>query len=303
MDEFIRLHAANQSNSIVQLRSCLVANCVVTLLSLFIASSGNAIILFSIWRTPSLHSPSNTLLFSLSMTDFLVGTITQPLYFVSRLYYLIMNKDGPQELHDAFDVTSSFLAGVSFITVTLISIDRYVALFLHLRYRYIVTNQRVLVFVFVSWILAAMWGFVWTQNRELFYILGFVSSFTCFSIIMAMYWQIYRVIRRHSKQIKHQPFPETKSSSRANTASYTRSVINTFLVCFLLFLCYFPYLCTAAIIQFGDHSTSKKISLEVSGTIIFINSSLNPFVYFWRVGEFRSAIKNTLKRFRFRKTK
>lgn len=299
MDEFIRQYATNQTNSITKLRSCLVANCIVNVISLFVASLGNAVILISIWRTQSLHSPSNTLLFVLSLTDFLVGTITQPLYIISRIYFLTTKTEGPQELLDTFDVTSSFLSGVSFFTATLISIDRYLALFLHLRYPSVVTNKRISVLIFGSWVLPAIWGYTWICNPRLFYFLGFASSSTCFSIIVAMYCKIYQVVRRHRKYIKNQPhFQETKSSSRANFTSYIRSVLNTFIVCLLLFLCYFPYLCTAALIQLAGHSVSKKMSLEVSGTIIFINSSLNPFVHFWRVKEFRSAIKNTLQRLR-----
>lgn len=299
MEDFILQYAANQTDSINKLRTCLLANCVVNMVSLFVASSGNAVILLSIWRTKTLHSPSNTLLFALSLTDFLVGIVTQPLYITSRLYFLVTDKDGPQALQTAFDVISSLLSGVSFMTATLISVDRYLALLLHLRYRMLVTSKRILVFMFGSWVLSSIWGLMWTHSLQLFYLLGFVSSTLCFSTIVIMYCKIYRVIRRHRKQIHHQArFGESESSSRVNFSSYTRSVLNTFIVCFLLFLCYFPYLCTAAVIQLGGHNPAKKMSLEVSGTIIFINSSLNPFVYFWRVKEFRSAIKHTLNRLR-----
>lgn len=297
MEEFILHHEINQTNSIARLRTCLLANCIVNVVGLFIASFGNAVILFSIWRTQALHSPSNTLLFALSLTDFLVGTVTQPLYIISRVYFLATDKDGPRALQTAFDVISSLLSGVSFITATLISVDRYLVLFLHLRYRSLVTSKKILVFIFGSWLLSSIWGYTWTHDLRLFYVLGFASSTACFSIIVLMYCKIYRVIRRHRKEIRNQArFDESQSSGRVNFTSYTRSVLNTFIVCFLLFLCYFPYLCTAAVIQLGGHSPAKKMSLEVAGTVIFINSSLNPFVYFWRVKEFRSAIKSTLHR-------
>lgn len=297
MNEFIDQYAVNRTDSLARLRSCLIANCIVNAITLFIATPGNTIILVSIWRTQSLHSPSNALLFSLSLTDFLVGTVTQPLYIISRLYFLVTGEDAPRALLYSFDVTSSLLSGVSFITATLISIDRFLVLFLHLRYHYIVTNNKIIVSIFGSWLLSAIWGYTWTQNLRVFYLLGFISSTTCFSLIVLMYFKIYRVIRRHRKDIHNQThFQVSKSSTRVNFTSYTRSVLNTFIVCLVLFLCYFPYLCTAAAIELTGNSVTKKMSLEVSGTIIFINSSLNPFVYFWRVREFRSAIKETLKR-------
>lgn len=299
MENFILHHWDNQTNTVARLRTCLLANCVVNAIGLFIASFGNAVILLSIWRTKSLHSPSNTLLFALSLTDLLVGTVTQPLYIITRVYFLVTGKDGPLALMSAFDVISGSLSGVSFITATLISVDRYLVLLLHLRYRCLVTNRRICVFILGSWLLSGTWGFIWTQDIRLFYFLGFGSSTTCFSIILLMYCKIYQVIRRHRRQINNQENLKQSShsiASRISFPSYTRSVVNTFIVCVLLFLCYFPYLCTAAVIQLGGLSTTKKISLEVSGTIIFLNSSLNPFIYFWRVKEFRSAIKSTLRR-------
>ncbi|XP_022796600.1 trace amine-associated receptor 7g-like [Stylophora pistillata] len=299
MEEFILHYSDNQTNTVARLRTCLLANCVVNAIGLFIASFGNALILLSIWLTKSLHSPSNTLLFALSLTDLLVGTVTQPLYIISRVYFLVTGKDGPLALQTAFDAISGGLSGVSFITATLISVDRYLVLLLHLRYRCLVTNRKIFVFILGSWLLSGIWGFIWTQDIQLFYFLGFVSSTTCFTVILLMYCKIYRVIRRHRQEINIQKRLQQSSlsiTSRISFLSYTRSVVNTFIVCFLLFLCYFPYLCTAAVIELGGLSTAKKISLEVSGTIIFVNSSLNPFVYFWRVKEFRSAIKSTLRR-------
>lgn len=146
MENFILHHWDNQTNTVARLRTCLLANCVVNAIGLFIASFGNAVILLSIWRTKSLHSPSNTLLFALSLTDLLVGTVTQPLYIITRVYFLVTGKDGPLALMSAFDVISGSLSGVSFITATLISVDRYLVLLLHLRYRCLVTNRRICVY-------------------------------------------------------------------------------------------------------------------------------------------------------------
>ena len=289
--------ATLMNHSLATLTIILLVNCVLNAICSFTAALGNTVVLLSIWNTPALHSPSNTLLFSLALSDFLVGLVSQPLYVASRLFYVITQKEGPLALRDAFDVTSSMLSGASFMTATLISIDRYLVLMLHMRYRTLVTTQRLWLLIAGAWLLSSLWGFMWMYSSQVFYLSGIISSAACFYVTSLMYFKIYRVLRRHQAQILvHNRIGAGKRSIQLNFSRYTRSVVNSFYVCFLFFLCYFPYLCTAAIIQLTGHSISKKAVLEFAGSVAFIKSSLNPLVYFWRVREIRIAIKNTLRR-------
>ena len=285
------------NSSLATLRTSLIVNCVVNAMCSLTASFGNTVVLVSIWNTPALHSPSNTLLFSLALTDLLVGILSQPLYVASRLIYIITRKDGPVALQAAFDITSSLFSGTSFMIATIISVDRYLALKLHMRYPALVTSKKLRPVILGAWLLSSVWVFFWFFNPKLFYFSGIVSSAVCFSLTIAMYFKIYRVVRHHEVQIRAQTrIGEDNTSTQLIFSRYTRSVINSFYVCFLLFLCYSPYLCTAAVIQAKGISVTKKIVLEFAGTITFINSSVNPVVYFWRVSEIRMAIRNTLQR-------
>ena len=52
------------------------------ILNIFIsitATIGNLVVLLTIWRSPHLHSPSNTLLFGLALSDLCVGLASEPL--------------------------------------------------------------------------------------------------------------------------------------------------------------------------------------------------------------------------------
>ena len=44
------------------------------------ATIGNLLVLVTIWRSPNLHSPSNTLLFGLALSDLSVGVVSEPLH-------------------------------------------------------------------------------------------------------------------------------------------------------------------------------------------------------------------------------
>ena len=273
-------------------------NCVLNALCSFTAALGNGIILFVIWRTPSLHSPSNTLLFGLALTDFFVGLVTQPLKVASSAIYLVSKEDGPlRALTETFDVLSVILTGASFITATAISIDRYLVFYWHMRYQVIVTNKKAIAIVAFSWLFSSLFGFIWTQSTKVYYLSGILAFVISFSIIVLMYCKIYLVVRRHRIQIQSQAQvgAEHRASSQLCFARSTKSAMNTFYICFILFLCFFPYACTAGVIQLTGPNLNKYIVLQYTGTITFINSSLNPLVYFWRIGEIRMAIKRTLK--------
>ena len=286
-------------DDLATLRISKLVNCVLNGFLSFTAASGNGIVLLSIWNTPSLHSPSSTLLFGLALTDFFVGLVTQPLKVACTVIYLVTEKDGPLPLVNAFDVLSVILTGASFITATAISIDRYLVFYLHMRYQVIVTNKKAMAVLVFSWLFSCLFVFMWTQNTKAYYVIAILAFVVSFSIIVLMYYKIYRVVRRHRTQIHSQAHmiieAQQNVSSQLSFARCTKSAMNTFYVCFILFLCFFPYICTAGVIQLTGPSLTKYIALQYTGTITFLNSSVNPLVYFWRIGEIRLGIKRTLK--------
>lgn len=279
-----------------KLRTLTTVICVINACSSIAATLGNGLILFVVWRSPSLHSPSNTLLFGLALTDFFVGILIQPLQVAIYLIYLIKDESGPQALTTAFDVLSVILSTASFTTATLISIDKFLLFYLHMRYKTLVTCKRVIAIIVVGWLSSCMLGFIWTQSTQAYYYAAVIAFVISFFIIVFMYSKIFRIVRRHQAQIQAQCEVGTQqnASSQGHFARCTKSAINTFYVCFLLFLCYFPYSCTVGVIQLTGNSIDKVIALQFAGTVIFLNSSINPLVYFWRVGEIRKAVKSTL---------
>ncbi|XP_074608782.1 uncharacterized protein LOC141863221 [Acropora palmata] len=63
----------------------IIANCVFNLALAFVVIFGNASVLYGVWKTPSLRSPSILLLCGLASTDFSVGVIAQPI-FIARSF-------------------------------------------------------------------------------------------------------------------------------------------------------------------------------------------------------------------------
>ena len=290
--------SAISDEDLAKLRTFHITNCVINACTSLSAAFGNGIVLMTIWKSPSLHSPSNTLLFGLALTDFSVGMFIQPMQVAICLFTLLTKEGSPKELNAAFDVLSVILTAASFGMAIFISIDRYLVFYLHMRYQMIVTTKRVIVFIAFGFLTAGLLSLTWTLDRFKAFYCVVISLFSIsFSIMVLMYFNIFRIVRRHQTQIKAQTRMsiQRKDTSLRFLALSTKSAVNTFYVCFFLFLFCFPYNCISIVIQVTGWSVTKYIVLQLAGTVVFMNSSLNPLVYLWRVVEIRKAVQRFLR--------
>ncbi len=112
---------------------------------------GNVLIIVALQKVSSLHSPSKLLLGCLASTDLCVDLITQPVYVYSLLLSSEHSNHGYYS-NILNNTTSIVFCGVSFLTLTAISVDRLLALLLGLRYRQVVTLRRVWISVVTFWL-------------------------------------------------------------------------------------------------------------------------------------------------------
>ena len=114
--------------------------CVLNAVFAIIAVAGNGVLIAAVLKTPTLQTPTNSLLCSLGVTDFLTGLISQHSFIV----YNILRMERDTKLYcRAMLFTSScgyLLSGVSLFCLTAISFERYLALKLHLRYKKLVCH-------------------------------------------------------------------------------------------------------------------------------------------------------------------
>ena len=253
--------------------------CVMTLL-------GNAAILITIFKTPSLHTPAHILLAGLALSDFAFGFIVQPL-LLSIVLSAGYNHDLPlatfRLMCSSFNCSAIVLCGVSLGTSIAIALDRLLALRLHLRYAVIVTKFRVIVVLTCIWLFQGFFIPIYFWQVETFG--RFIAIKICVVIVVnfAIYLNIHLIVRHHQIRIQYQ-HPE----QLANIFSLKRlknSALNTFLVFIFLLVCSLPFL----YVYFNDRVSITIHYIAIA--TIFLNTSFNPFVYSWRLREIRTATK------------
>ena len=133
----------------------LIANCVVNLALAFVAITGNALVLYGVWKTPSLRSPFILLLCGLASTDFSVGFITQPM-FIARSFVGLFSRSVNLKLIfiKICDMIGLCLCGLSLAAMTGVSTDRLIAIYTPPQYPSIVTSSRVTRILVAIWIVS-----------------------------------------------------------------------------------------------------------------------------------------------------
>ena len=261
------------------------------------ATLGNSLILVALHRDSSLHPPSKLLLRSLTITDLCSGLISQPM----TITYISSALTGNSELcrvseYSAYVVTT-ICSGVSLSTLTAIGVDRLLALLLGLRYRQVVTVKRVCMAVALFWIEGSVVGILYLRSAQLYFIVSGVSVALKVVISTYSYTRIFRTIRRQQAQVQDNLAGQTNSAPNlARMARYKRTVLNALWVHLTLAACYLPFAVVTAVIATRGLNTSLFLAEGIAVTFVFLNSSLNPVLYCWKVREVRQAAKETVRK-------
>ena len=274
-----------------------ILTCILNAVFSLITCMGNSVILHVIWKTQELHSPSFILLFCLAATDLVVGLICQPFYVAYHIAELMGNFNVYCVFRIIQSISSYATAGVSLATLSGISIDRLLALTLHLRYRMIVTVHRILITMSVVWILSVTIILLrFWMSTDWIIIPGFVLLLT-FLVTALSTLKVFQIVRRHQRQIRQQQ--QSVQTNTVNVLKCRKSSVTVLYVYGLFLIFYLPLCLTIFVKILTGYTTRVKITYDYVTTVVFINSFLNPLVYCWRIGEIRRAVKNTLRINRF----
>lgn len=254
-------------------------NCILNVPLMLACVTGNSLTLSAILRTPSLRSPSNIFMCSLAISDLLVGIIVQPVYIAYEL------KQEPP-LTFAINVLFSFTGVVSLCTMTAISVDRFMALQFHLRYQCLMTEKRAMYTSLSLWLFGILLSFVTLWNKTIMFAFLAVGIAICIFISTFSYTRIYLIVRQHQFQIRAQ---QQALQLPMNLVRTKRSAISTFIYYICMILCYTPMFSFMSIVAIRP-GLSGLMVWKVGNTFVFMNSSINPILFCWRVRELRRAV-------------
>ncbi|KAL9988882.1 hypothetical protein ACROYT_G003374, partial [Oculina patagonica] len=255
------------------------------------ATLGNALILVALCRDSSLNPPSKLFLRCLALSDLCVGLIVQPVTVVFLLSAVYHRWRLCRVAEILWYSMSILMGGFSLAVLTAISVDRLLALLLGIRYRHVVTMKRarllVALFLLISIVSCVL------QYTDIF-------DFLVYSAVMLLLWlitstycymRIYLTLRNHI-QAQVTPQGQQNGISPLHLLRYKKTVSTALWVFVALMICYAPLgLVLIVNTTQSEQNGSQVIITFFALTLVYLNSSLNPFLYCWKIRELRHAVK------------
>ena len=260
------------------------------------ATLANSLILVALHKESSLHPPFKLLYRCLATSDLLVGLVNHPLF---ATYWMSLAHEHwilCRYARNAGYISSFTLCGVSLFTMAAISVDRLLAMLLGLRYKEIVTLRRTYIILAIFWFVSLFAGVFSLLNYTITIWCSFIISLFCLVTSTASYTKIFRALSHHQAQIQDYAQQQPSQPNALNMARYRKAVYSALWVQLVLVVCYVPNMTVEIVISLSLKGLSKFIVIRgMANVLVFFNSTLNPFLYCWKISEARRAVKQTIR--------
>ena len=278
------------SSLLVGLQPQLISFSAVNILLSITAFLGNFLILVALNKETSLHPPSKLLYRCLATTDLLVGIVTQPLYATYWLSLVHEHWSLCRYVRDAVNISSFALCSVSLLTLTTISVDRLLALLLGIRHRAILTLKRTRILTATFWIISVASGSFYVTHTQISVLYAIILILSCSVISIASYTKIFRTLSHYQAEVQDQ-------TTALNMERYRKAVSSALWVQLTLVVCYAPKLIILVVKIYRKKTYSSHVLVinGITSILTYFNSTLNPFLYCWKIKEVRQAVKQTVR--------
>ena len=301
---FLSRTLAHLSDSQPSIRIPLMISSVLNISLAVAATSGNALILAAIFKASNLRSPTDVLICALALTDLGIGILAHPWAAAQNIINIDKNKNLFCIAAGIHKEASLCFGVASLLIITLIAIERYLAIKLRNEFTTTVTAGRVKKAVFVCFFISAL--VTVGDTFELAFNLPVVILITaiCVIVIFFAYGKIYREIRSRQRRIGANSQNNQQQIGRGNnpdrnlssSATYRRSVNTSIAISVLLFVCFVPVLCNAVVANILGRTNKVLLGYEFTKSLLCLNSSLNPWMYVYRMESYRTAVVELLSR-------
>ncbi|KAI5086576.1 trace amine associated receptor 14g, partial [Silurus meridionalis] len=279
---------------------------------------GNLLIIISVLHFKQLHTPTNMLVLSLAVSDFLIGALLMPSILILTIESCWIFG---RFFCTFFLLISGVLVIVSIYTIALISVDRYLALSHPFLYTKIISRRTMSIAVYSNWCMCLVYVatfFYFTGNfmdfvmcpgecvyfiNEVWALIDLVLSFIFpFSVIIILYTRVFLIAKKHAtaiRELNNHTRPQTQKitshsthelqkitshsmKSERKAAKVLGILVSVFLLCLLP---YYIYTLLGSVIEI-QMETIYKITI-----LLCLNSTINPFIYALFYPWFRRCIK------------
>ena len=283
------LQLASNKNEVLAEIALVVINIIFCLLG----TAANSLVIIAYCRNSHLRTIQNMLFLLLAFTDIGVTSFAQPAFAAAMLSDLLGKRDCL--VWNITIILSWLFIGLSLVTIAVLTLQTYITLAYPYRFQSIITKTRLIILVVVFWFVIAAPLLKTLILRHLA-----LTNYICFGVILlptifvifTWLW-IHKLVSRHRRVIETSQTPTGPNFETRQTV--LRSTITALFVTLSLFGCCCPTIVFMLSEMISTWRVDQNIYLtlhQVSWTLMYLNSLLNPCLVFWRSSNFWKAARN-----------
>ncbi|KAL9968700.1 hypothetical protein ACROYT_G020818 [Oculina patagonica] len=291
-------------------------------LIIFAAVVGNTLILASLYRFTCLQTKTNAFVLNLAIADLFLAVFAMPFTFITSIKYeWIFGKAMCQIL----GALNSIFCEASIMTLTFVSLERFVAIVFPLKYETLVTPRRVkfvIGYIWIQAVLCASSTFIFSEfaflkfesictvnwGRNIAYTLVFVIVFLYvpFLVTAVLYCVILQTAIKQRRRIEvikvgeittefnsQRPGKKSSVDGAKKTTKEHKATVMIAIVVGTFCVCWFPH--SVGVFCILDPNCNFSDSFFVATTwLAMLNSAMNSLIYGLMNRSFRRAFKSVL---------
>ena len=268
----------------------------------FVTTTGNVLVLLAIVIDPNkdLRSPFNYFVANLALADLIVGLILDPIsvaiHIEEGLGVAIAGTFKLYLIHMTYFISCT----ASLLSLTALTIDRFIAITSPLTYRLKLNPLRA---AFVSagiWIFSLSFPFVYFKVGYITYAFVFANTAIAatFFVLLLTYLKIFKSFRAEVKQWDDLHDSSEENQAKKQAVKWEKKITKTLMILLALFIaCYLPSCILIYVMNLCTSCSCIVIhwSRDFQFLFVLVNSGMNPFVYGWRLKPFRKAFKKLVR--------
>ncbi|XP_037644964.1 trace amine-associated receptor 13c-like [Sebastes umbrosus] len=265
----------------------------------------NLLVIISVSHFRQLETPTNILLLSLAVSDFLVGLLLMPVEILRKTSCWFLG----DLMCSLYKYLSFVITSASVGIMVLISFDRYVAICDPLHYTTRITVNTVKLCVSLCWLCAVCYSSFFVKDdltqlgrynscyRECLFVIDYIAGavdlvltfIVSVTVIIVLYMRVFAVAVSQARAMRSHITAVTLRLSVTQTANKSElkaaRTLGVLVVVFLM--CFCPYYCFGITGEYLTNSSNAFFMLF----LFYFNSCLNPVIYAFFYSWFRKAVK------------
>lgn len=264
----------------------------------------NFLIINVIRRKPSLQTASNLLLSGLATSDFFIGLIIEPSKAISTIH--VLNCASVCSLYAVVFIMGYYLATVSFLILTMVSIDRYIALTHPFNYQRLTSSnaviRHVMLFVWIVPLIFIIVSIILRQMRAISLVFTILAPLSIAISITAQVISVRAVqnVRKRDSALSISNSTMEIVSKRRKSKVCEKATKVAGLVLIATIGCYAPHAVLTTIRTLQKDKFAFQGIYDWTKTLVLFNSTMNPIIYCLNLKGIRTKIMQDFIRLKSR---